>query len=100
MPLKGIQLPSAVSLPLEPVMRAADVRAALGVSKAVLHLWRRDRDFPRGVRSGATTLTNTDALEQWLKARGVAVARVAPPPPPLPPPPFVPMPLGYEGAFQ
>lgn len=49
------------------------VRDALRVSKAVLHLWRRDKGFPASFREGRDSFTSTDAVREWLEARGVKV---------------------------
>ncbi|MGX7926218.1 hypothetical protein ACWPMX_06550 [Tsuneonella sp. HG094] len=72
---QGIRLPSPVTLPAAPMIAAWHVRDALRVSKAVLHLWRRDKGFPGFHREGREFYTSTDALAEWLTSRGVKVVR-------------------------
>ena len=71
----GIRLPERVTLPSAPMIAAWHVRDALRVSKAVLHLWRRDKGFPNYHREGRGSYTSTDAIAEWLTARGVEVVR-------------------------
>ena len=71
----GIRLPSRVTLPAAPVMAGWHLRDALGASKQVLHLWRRDRGFPPFHREGREFYTSTEAIAEWLTSRGVKVAR-------------------------
>lgn len=92
----GPQLLSRVVLPGEAVIGAAHLRDALRVSRQVLHLWRARHGFPRGHREGHDSLTLTDDVVDWLRARGVIVVRTAPQPlaqPPRPPEPPQPPPL-------
>ena len=64
-----------VVLPPDPVKPGWHLRDALGVSKQVLHLWRRDQNFPPFHREGRNFYTSTDAVARWLEARGVRVER-------------------------
>lgn len=67
-------LPSLVALPAAPNIDHSALLAALpGVSRAVLHIWRRDRAFPRPVRQGRTTITRTADVARWLVERGVRI---------------------------
>jgi hypothetical protein len=98
MPRTGIKLPGFVVLSAAPEMDAAAVRKALGVSKALLHLWRRDHGFPPFRRVVCDSFTSTTAIEAWLLERYVPVARAdpLPPAPPVAPSPLpIPMPPGY-----
>ena len=69
-------VPSRVTLPSAPLIAGWHLRQALGVSKARLHLWRRDQKFPAYHRSGRDFFTETDAVQRWLEARGVRVTRL------------------------
>ncbi|WP_296722347.1 helix-turn-helix domain-containing protein [Erythrobacter sp.] len=91
----AIRLPEFVALPAARTIDAAELREALGVSKAVVHTWRRDQGFPHSYRVGHARLTATADVERWLLARGVAVGRLSEPVPVPPSPPPVPMPPGY-----
>ena len=71
----GLRLPSRVTLPAAPLMAGWYVRDALRISKQVLHLWRKRQGFPPFHREGREFYTSTDALAQWLEARGVKVVR-------------------------
>lgn len=71
----GLRLPSRVTLPAAPLVAGWHVRDALRVSKQVLHLWRKRQGFPPFHREGRQFYTSTDALAQWLEARGVKVVR-------------------------
>lgn len=72
---RGLRLQSRVTLPTAPVMAGWHVRDALQVSKARLHLWRRDCGFPTFHREGHNYYTSTTAIAEWLAARGVRVTR-------------------------
>lgn len=72
----GLRLPSRVTLPAAPLIAGWHLRQALGVSKARLHLWRRDQLFPPYFREGRDYFTDTDAVQRWLEARGVKVTRL------------------------
>jgi hypothetical protein len=95
----GIKLPGFVVLSAAPEMDAAAVREALGISRALLHLWRRDHGFPPFRRAGHDCFTSTSAIEAWLEERYVPVTRAAPVAPvpsaprPVPWPPGVTPPL-------
>jgi hypothetical protein len=81
----GINLPACADLPDVPALTSAQVRAALGgVSRAVACQWRRNHGLPRAVRVGNDTLTSTDSVAAWLRARGVLVRMVPQPPPASP----------------
>ncbi len=69
----GVRLPPRVELPAASMMAGWHVRDALGVSKQVLHLWRRDKGFPPYHREGQDYFTSTRAVREWLEARGVRV---------------------------
>lgn len=69
------RLPARVRLPDAPLIGAAHLRLALGVSRSLLHLWRSDRGFPLGHREGRDVLTLTDAVAAWLRANHVEVIR-------------------------
>ncbi|MEO9623178.1 MAG: hypothetical protein ABJF09_08960 [Qipengyuania citrea] len=71
----GLRLPSRVTLPAAPLMAGWYVRDALRVSKQVLHLWRARQGFPPFHREGREFYTSTDAIAEWLEARGVKVVR-------------------------
>ncbi len=71
----GLRLPSRVTLPAAPLMAGWYVRDALCVSKQVLHLWRKRQGFPAYHREGREFYTSTDAIAEWLEARGVMVVR-------------------------
>ena len=71
----GPRLPARVTLPSAPMMPAWHVRDALGASKQVLHLWRVRSGFPSFIRDGRDYLTSTDAIADWLRAKGVEVVR-------------------------
>lgn len=72
----GPQFPrKAVTLPPDPVIGAAHLRDALGVSRAVLWRWRRLYRFPAAHRDGRDTFTLTDHVAHWLRAQGAEVRR-------------------------
>ena len=71
----GPILPPRVTLPPDPLIPGWHLRDALGASKQVLHLWRRDQKFPPFHREGRDFYTSTDAVARWLEARGVRVTR-------------------------
>lgn len=66
-------LPAAVILPAAPLIGAAHLRMVLGVSKAVIWLWRTRQGFPQGHRDGSDVWTLTAAVATWLEARGTRV---------------------------
>lgn len=72
----GLSVPHRVTLPSTPLIAGWHLRQALGVSKARLHLWRRDQGFPPFHRSGRDYFTDTDAVERWLEERGTRVTRL------------------------
>lgn len=86
MPRQTIALPARAVLPDVTALTSAQVRRALGVSKAVVCLWRRNHNLPRGVRVGNDTHTDTRELAAWLTERGVLVRMV-----PVSPEPAAPM---------
>lgn len=72
--LKGPQLKHrTVTLPDEHLVGSAHLRDALGISRAVVHLWRRKYAFPLGYRDGREVWTLTDAVADWLRSRDVEV---------------------------
>lgn len=71
----GLRLPSRVTLPAAPLMAGWYVRDALRVSKQVVSLWRKRQGFPPFHREGREFYTSTDAIAEWLEARGVKVVR-------------------------
>lgn len=71
----GLRLPPRVTLPTAPMMSGWHVRDALSASKQVISLWRKHRGFPRYHREGRDFFTSTDAIADWLEARGVKVVR-------------------------
>lgn len=72
-----IRLPAAINLPIGPTLDACTLRAALGVSRQVLHLWtERDQPFPRSHRNGRQRFYITSEVETWLIANGVIVRRI------------------------
>lgn len=75
MPVR-LRIPATVTLPSAPLVAGWHLREALGASKQVLHLWRRDRGFPPYHRSGRDYYTDTDAVQRWLEAQNVRVNRV------------------------
>lgn len=73
----GPQVPrDRVFVPDSPFMGGAHLRDALGVSRAVLHLWRRHYGFPAGHRDGRDHYSRTDDVREWLEGRGVTVTIV------------------------
>jgi len=68
-----IVLPAAVTLPSAPVIGAAHLRDALRVSRAVIHLWRRNYGFPQSHQDGRDFYVLMDPLCAWLQAQGVKV---------------------------
>lgn len=72
----GLRLPSRVTLPAAPLIAGWHLRQALGVSKARLHLWRRDQGFPPFHRDGKNYYTDTASVQRWLESRGVQVSRL------------------------
>lgn len=72
----GLRLPARVTLPRAPLIAGWHLRQALGVSKAVLHLWRKHHGFAPFHRDGRNYFTDTDAVQRWLEARGVQVSRL------------------------
>lgn len=88
MPRQTITLPASATLPDVTSLTSAQVREALGgVSKAVVHLWRKNHNLPRAARAGNDTLTDARALAAWLTERGVPVRVV-----PVSPEPSAPLP--------
>lgn len=83
----SIRLPGAVTLPAAPFTGAAELRTALGASRAVISLWRRNHQFPGFTRQGHDCLVSTAEMVSWLEARGVRVTRAATPVPAPPQPP-------------
>ena len=73
--MNGPQLPRRVRLPDAPMISAAHLRAALGVSRAVLHRWRHCYAFPASYRDGDTTWAITDDVAAWLRQYNVSVIR-------------------------
>ena len=69
----GPRLRSIVTLPASPLIGAAHLRDALGVSKAVLWNWRRGAGFPLSYREGRERWTVTDAVAAWLREHGTVV---------------------------
>lgn len=69
----SIRLPQRVALPDQPVIPAWHLRMALGVSRQVLHVWRRNQAFPPACRAGMNSYCQTAAVADWLRARGVDV---------------------------
>lgn len=72
----GLTLPRRVVLPATPLIAGWHLRQALGVSKQVLHLWRRDQLFPPYFREGRAYYSDTDAVQRWLEERGTRVTRL------------------------
>lgn len=68
------RLPERVTLPSSAMIDAAHLRAALGVSKQLLHLWRA-KGFPAFFRDGAASWTVTDDVARWLASHDVEVIR-------------------------
>ena len=66
----GPQVPRFVTLPDDPLIAAWHLRACLGQSRQVLHLWRTNHRFPASHREGWTRFTSTAAVADWLVARG------------------------------
>ena len=71
----GLRLPSRVTLPAAPMLPGWHVRNALSASKQVISLWRKNHAFPAYYREGKEFFTSTDAIAEWLEARGVKVVR-------------------------
>ena len=71
--VSGPQLPARVMLPSERLIASWHLRHALKASKQVLHLWRQKHAFPPFHRDGADSFTDTNAVRQWLEARGTRV---------------------------
>lgn len=71
----GLRLSSRVTLPTAPMLPGWHVRSAVGASKQVISLWRKRQGFPPFHREGREFYTSTDAIAEWLEARGVKVKR-------------------------
>ena len=59
---------------MEPaVLRRRDVEKKIGVSKATLHRWVRDGQFPRPIRLGVRAVAwRAEEIEAWLASRNRA----------------------------
>jgi predicted DNA-binding transcriptional regulator AlpA len=66
-------LPRQVRLPGFDTINADHLRIALGVSRSVLHRWRKDHGFPKGYRCGNAVVSLEAEVAQWLRAHGVEV---------------------------
>jgi len=69
----GPQVPRYVTLPDDPLIAAWHLRACLGQSRQVLHLWRSKYGFPQSHRESWSSVTSTAAVADWLRAHGVEV---------------------------
>jgi len=56
---------AVVRLPLAPEISGPVVCECFGISRAVLYLWRKNQDFPRGSR--------TADIAVWAQDRGAVV---------------------------
>jgi hypothetical protein len=73
--MRGPRLPRTVRLPPDPMIAAAHLRIALNASRAVIHRWRTQYNFPPSYRDGGTTWAMTAHVADWLTAHGVQVIR-------------------------
>ncbi len=65
-----------VYLPNSTFLTCGHVQVMLGVSRSLLHKWRRDKNFPRFYRQGRASLYLTSQIESWLHSRGVTVKTI------------------------
>lgn len=72
----GPILPSRVRLPAgQSTLSGQHLEAALGISRARLHLWRKNYNFPEAYRNCWTRqwVTLTKAAAEWLANRDVKI---------------------------
>lgn len=65
-----LRLPDRVILPCRPHMTPGAVCAALGISRQLLHLWRRRHGFPV---TGPDGFVRTEAVAAWLVDRSAVI---------------------------
>lgn len=66
-------LKQRVVLPSQQKINMGAVQTALNVSRAVIHIWRRDHEFPKHERCGNNVVIDTQLLAQWLHKQGVSI---------------------------
>lgn len=67
------RLPHTLILRTSPQIAGAELCAALGISRIMLHYLRRHHGFPTPVRVGNASLTSTAAIMRWATERNIAV---------------------------
>jgi hypothetical protein len=70
---RGPGLPSLAALKTAPQTDAAALCEALRCSRATLYFWRQTYNFPKAVRNGNASLTDTQAVAAWLFTQNVSV---------------------------
>lgn len=71
------KLPPSVQLPKAAIVATQTARFCLGgPSRALIFLWRQNRDFPPSFKLDGRWMISTDALERWLIAQGIHVERL------------------------
>jgi predicted DNA-binding transcriptional regulator AlpA len=70
------KFPSPVILPAaDTVIEHRRLIAALGVSRALLHKWRKERGFPPFIRDGRNSFSIISDVEKWLECNGIEYVR-------------------------
>ena len=69
MTARPIRLPAVVHLRTAPALPAGEVHEALGVSRQLVHVWRRNRGFP----ASEAGLLDTAAVAAFLARNGARV---------------------------
>ena len=74
--MRPTSVPNVVALPKAAMIDAAHLRIALGASRALICLWRRQAAFPASYREGLRTWTLTDDVRRWCENHGSRVVRL------------------------
>lgn len=74
--MRPIRLAPSVTLPKAAMIDAPHLQMALGVSRALICLWRRERAFPVGHREGKQSWTFTNDVQRWCEGYRCKVIRL------------------------
>lgn len=66
-------IPDLVYLQASPFTGSGEFCRVAGISRSVMHLWRKRYDFPTHQRTKDGSVVNTAALAEWLIRHGCEV---------------------------